>query len=56
MIDMDQDAEIAAMDAVAKAITSLDEAACRRVINWAVSRFVAKGVGRTAPDLAGADE
>ena len=36
---MDQDAEIAAMSAVAKALEPLDELVRRRVIGWAASRF-----------------
>jgi hypothetical protein len=36
---MDQDAEIAAMSAVAKALEPLDEAVRQRVIGWATSRF-----------------
>jgi hypothetical protein len=36
---MDQDAEIAAMSAVAKALEPLDEIVQRRVISWAASRF-----------------
>jgi len=36
---MDQDAEIAAMSAVAKALEPLDELVRRRVISWAASRF-----------------
>jgi hypothetical protein len=36
---MDQDAEIAAMSAVAKALEPLDEIVRQRVISWAASRF-----------------
>src|SRR5579862_7361508 len=36
---MDQDAELAAMSAVAKALESLDEVVRQRVISWAASRF-----------------
>lgn len=36
---MEQDAEIAAMSAVAKALEPLDEAVRRRVVGWAASRF-----------------
>jgi hypothetical protein len=36
---MDQDAEITAMSAVAKALEPLDENVRRRVLSWAASRF-----------------
>jgi hypothetical protein len=36
---VDQDAEITAMSAVAKALEPLDELVRQRVINWAASRF-----------------
>jgi hypothetical protein len=36
---MDQDAEITAMNAVAKALEPLDELVRQRVISWAASQF-----------------
>jgi hypothetical protein len=46
----DPKAEIAAMEAIAKALEGLDEDAVRRVINWTASRFDV--VARSAPTLA----
>jgi len=45
---MEQDAEIAAMSAVAKALEPLEEGVRRRVIGWAASRF-----GASVPVLGG---
>jgi len=46
--------EIAAMDAVAKAVENLDEAAVSRVLHWACARFgitATRGGGAGAPGL-----
>ena len=50
---MDQDAEITAMSAVAKALEPLDEVVRRRVIGWAASRF---GVSPTGTSKSSGEE
>ena len=46
---MDQDAELTAMSAVAKALEPLDEVVRQRVISWAASRFGTLPLAPSAP-------
>jgi hypothetical protein len=51
--EMDQDVEVAAMEAVAKALAGLDEAARIRVIGWATSRYAGTAAARPPLEVGG---